>query len=447
MGLVNTVVPLDAARGRDRRRGAARCSQLSPFALRLLKAGFNADEDGLAGIQQLAHDANLLFYATGGGAGGPRRLQGEAHARTSRSSRSGREPTHLGHGGAAADAARSHRSRAGRHGAGRPARAASSGARRVHRGAARRVLDPGRRRTTPTTTPTAPRHRRRRPPRAGAAWSARGLVAAEAVKRAALAIVRRGRGRGAGARSRSRLELLRRRRRVVRWPAVSTRAARGPTATPGSERCSCSCSSASWRSPARRSRMPERVHVDDEVLDDRQVPHRRDHGHVPRLRDVVHARLAREHRRAVHAHAAGAADHHPAALAVGERAVVLVLDDVEAVEERRLLGRVDLVLLQLALAGTRVEPPDLETDLHPLVLPLHRLVLRDSDVLRRSSSGPPCDPARDRVLHEVLVVALGIVVRAARARRGSPCGRPRPAACTRRARSCCRARSPGSGRC
>ena len=37
---------------------------LSPFALRLLKASFNADEDGLAGIQQLAHDANLLFYAS-----------------------------------------------------------------------------------------------------------------------------------------------------------------------------------------------------------------------------------------------------------------------------------------------------------------------------------------------------------------------------------------------
>ena len=36
--------------------------QLSPFALRLLKASFNADEDGLAGLQQLAHDANLLFY-------------------------------------------------------------------------------------------------------------------------------------------------------------------------------------------------------------------------------------------------------------------------------------------------------------------------------------------------------------------------------------------------
>ena len=38
--------------------------ELSPFALRLLKASFNADEDGLAGIQQLAHDANLLFYMT-----------------------------------------------------------------------------------------------------------------------------------------------------------------------------------------------------------------------------------------------------------------------------------------------------------------------------------------------------------------------------------------------
>jgi naphthoate synthase len=37
---------------------------LSPFALRLLKASFNAAEDGLSGIQQLAHDANLLFYGS-----------------------------------------------------------------------------------------------------------------------------------------------------------------------------------------------------------------------------------------------------------------------------------------------------------------------------------------------------------------------------------------------
>jgi naphthoate synthase len=38
--------------------------QLSPFALRLLKASFNATEDGLTGLQQLAHDANLLFYGS-----------------------------------------------------------------------------------------------------------------------------------------------------------------------------------------------------------------------------------------------------------------------------------------------------------------------------------------------------------------------------------------------
>jgi naphthoate synthase len=61
MGLVNTVVPL--ARLEAETVGWCReMLALSPFALRLLKASFNADEDGLAGIQQLAHDANLLFY-------------------------------------------------------------------------------------------------------------------------------------------------------------------------------------------------------------------------------------------------------------------------------------------------------------------------------------------------------------------------------------------------
>jgi naphthoate synthase len=61
MGLVNTVVPLD--RLEEETVGWCReMLSLSPFALRMLKASFNADEDGLAGIQQLAHDANLLFY-------------------------------------------------------------------------------------------------------------------------------------------------------------------------------------------------------------------------------------------------------------------------------------------------------------------------------------------------------------------------------------------------
>jgi naphthoate synthase len=63
MGLVNTVVPLE----RLEEETVAWCREmlaLSPFALRLAKASFNAHEDGYAGIQQLAHDANLLFYGS-----------------------------------------------------------------------------------------------------------------------------------------------------------------------------------------------------------------------------------------------------------------------------------------------------------------------------------------------------------------------------------------------
>jgi naphthoate synthase len=63
MGLVNTVVPLDRLEAET----VAWCRDmlaLSPFALRLVKASFNAHEDGYAGIQQLAHDANLLFYGS-----------------------------------------------------------------------------------------------------------------------------------------------------------------------------------------------------------------------------------------------------------------------------------------------------------------------------------------------------------------------------------------------
>ena len=63
MGLVNTVVALE----RLEEETVGWCREmlaLSPFALRLLKASFNAAEDGLSGVQQLAHDANLLFYGS-----------------------------------------------------------------------------------------------------------------------------------------------------------------------------------------------------------------------------------------------------------------------------------------------------------------------------------------------------------------------------------------------
>jgi naphthoate synthase len=63
MGLINAVVPL-AELEAETVRWCREMLALSPFALRLLKASFNAAEDGLAGIQQLAHDANLLFYGS-----------------------------------------------------------------------------------------------------------------------------------------------------------------------------------------------------------------------------------------------------------------------------------------------------------------------------------------------------------------------------------------------
>ena len=63
MGLVNTVVPLDRLE-EETVQWCREMLALSPFALRLLKASFHAHEDGMAGIQQLAHDTNLLFYAS-----------------------------------------------------------------------------------------------------------------------------------------------------------------------------------------------------------------------------------------------------------------------------------------------------------------------------------------------------------------------------------------------
>ncbi len=63
MGLVNTVVPVAELEAET----VSWCREMlrhSPMALRLLKAGLNAADDGLAGVQQLAGDATLLFYLT-----------------------------------------------------------------------------------------------------------------------------------------------------------------------------------------------------------------------------------------------------------------------------------------------------------------------------------------------------------------------------------------------
>ena len=63
MGLVNTVVPIADLEAET----VSWCREMlrnSPLALRLLKASLNAADDGLAGVQQLAGDATLLFYMT-----------------------------------------------------------------------------------------------------------------------------------------------------------------------------------------------------------------------------------------------------------------------------------------------------------------------------------------------------------------------------------------------
>jgi naphthoate synthase len=63
MGLVNTVVPLERLE-EESIQWAREILEKSPTALRFLKASFNADTDGLAGLQQLAGDATLLYYQT-----------------------------------------------------------------------------------------------------------------------------------------------------------------------------------------------------------------------------------------------------------------------------------------------------------------------------------------------------------------------------------------------
>ncbi len=63
MGLVNTVVPLEQLED-ETVKWCEEIMQHSPTALRFLKAAMNADTDGLAGLQQFAGDATLLYYTT-----------------------------------------------------------------------------------------------------------------------------------------------------------------------------------------------------------------------------------------------------------------------------------------------------------------------------------------------------------------------------------------------
>ena len=63
MGLVNTVVPLERLED-EAVQWANEILEKSPLAIRCLKSAFNADTDGLAGIQELAGNATMLYYMT-----------------------------------------------------------------------------------------------------------------------------------------------------------------------------------------------------------------------------------------------------------------------------------------------------------------------------------------------------------------------------------------------
>jgi naphthoate synthase len=69
MGMVNCVVPVDQLES-EGVQWAQEILQKSPIAIRCLKAAFNADCDGQAGLQELAGNATLLYYMTEEGSEG-----------------------------------------------------------------------------------------------------------------------------------------------------------------------------------------------------------------------------------------------------------------------------------------------------------------------------------------------------------------------------------------
>jgi naphthoate synthase len=71
MGLVNTVVPVESLEV-EGIQWAQEILTKSPISIRCLKAAFNADCDGQAGLQELAGNATLLYYMTEEGTEGKR---------------------------------------------------------------------------------------------------------------------------------------------------------------------------------------------------------------------------------------------------------------------------------------------------------------------------------------------------------------------------------------
>ena len=154
MGIVNTVVPLDQLEA-ETVQWCREMLALSPFALRLLKASFNADEDGLSRDPAARPRRQPALLHERGGGRGTDRIPGEAQARllaVPAPRLSGPRRAYLAHGVPGADAPGRDRAGARRHGAGRLFRRLPPAA--LYRGDDRRDLHPGRDATSQTTTPT-----------------------------------------------------------------------------------------------------------------------------------------------------------------------------------------------------------------------------------------------------------------------------------------------------
>jgi naphthoate synthase len=180
-GLVNAVVPLEQLE-EETVRWCEEMLALSPIALRMLKASLNAADDGLAGIQQLAGDATMLFYMSEEAQEGRdayvekrkpdfSRFPADPDAgREVREPDRGRRPaercSHLAAGGASPHAAGRGRARAGRDGPRRRRRRLLAAD--LRRRAAGGAVHPDRDEPLQRLLGCPPRRRHRGPPGAGA---------------------------------------------------------------------------------------------------------------------------------------------------------------------------------------------------------------------------------------------------------------------------------------